>query len=76
MDSHLLIKHTIYNTISGGLVMSDKQHPKGHGHGNAGAPFTQSPGSGKGNNWPKPGAPNTKGWSEKVGHGKTGHEKK
>ena len=47
--------------------MSD-QKPKGHGHGNAGAPFTHSPG-GKGHNWPKPGDPNTKGWSEKVGKG-------
>ena len=67
MGLHILIKHTIYNTISGGLVMSDQN--KGHGHGNKGAPFTQSPGSGKGHNWPKAGDPNTKGWSEKVGKG-------
>lgn len=48
--------------------MSD-QKQKGHGAGKV-APFTQSPG-GKGHNWPKPGDPNTKGWSEKVGKGHT-----
>jgi hypothetical protein len=47
--------------------MSDSN--KGHGHGNKGAPFTQSPGTGKGNNWPKPGAPNTKGWPTHKGGG-------
>lgn len=73
MGSHLLIKHTIYSTISGGLNMSE--HNKGHGHGNAGAPYKVGEG-GKGHNWPKPGDPNTKGWSEKVHKGKTGHEKK
>jgi hypothetical protein len=44
------------------------QKPKGHGPAKV-APFTQSPGTGKGSNWPKPGAPNTKGFSEKVGKG-------
>ena len=44
------------------------QKPKGHGPAKV-APFTQSPGSGKGNNWPKPGAPNTKGFNEKIGKG-------
>lgn len=42
---------------------------KGHGHGNKGAPYTQSPGTGKGSNWPGPGAPNTKGFNEKIGKG-------
>ena len=41
---------TIYCTISGGLNMSDKN--KGHGPGKV-APFTQNPGTGKGNNWPQ-----------------------
>lgn len=59
MDSHLLINHTIYNTISGGLVMAE--HNKGHGPGKV-APFTQNPGSGKGSNWPTPSSPNTKGF--------------
>ena len=67
MGLHILIKDTIYNTISGGLVMSD-QKQTGHGAGKV-APFTQSPGSGKGNNWPKPGAPNTKGWPTHKGGG-------
>ena len=57
---------TIYCTILGGLVMAE--HNKGHGPGKV-APFTQSPGTGKGNNWPKPGAPNTKGFNEKIGKG-------
>jgi hypothetical protein len=48
--------------------MAEQQ--KGHGHGNAGTPYKTGEG-GKGHNWPKPGDPNTKGWSEKVGKGHT-----
>ena len=47
--------------------MSD-QKQKGNGPAKV-APFTESPGSGKGHNWPKAGDPNTKGWNEKVHKG-------
>ena len=53
------------------------EHNKGHGHGNAGAPFTQSPGTGKGSAWPKgENIPNSVPKEWKSGKGGGGHKPK